>query len=321
MIALLARTPFRYLGIVVLLVLAACGSGADEGKWTLGSSMFLPRHSFSSTVLNGKFYVFGGWAGDGNTDTVEVYVPETRLWATRTYMPPLLSDSAASGFAETVIITGGRVGAVDRSEHVTDEVWSWNSVDYSWNALPPMPMPRENHVQSVIDETLIVAGGENDDGPVLVTLLYDIDSQTWRVGALLPRPSIEGAMAVWNGVAYLFGGRDTEALKSIFAYDPESDIWEAVGEMPIARYGLGVVSAKDGIHVLGGVGNSVTERHDVFDPDEGVWSTAPELIPPRSHFGTGLIGGDIVVAGGGVNPRGDNETVFSLLELYRLPTP
>jgi hypothetical protein len=318
MIASIVRPTFILSIVTVGLIATACGGGNGADKWVLGSSTFLPRHSFSSAVFDGQFYVMGGWAGDGNTDTVEVWVPDTLLWAKKPHMPRLLSDSSASVVGNIAIATGGRVGNTERDEHVTDEAWSFSPISGSWTPLQPMPGRRENHVQAVVDGTLIVVGGENHDGPVLETWLYEIASQTWSVGRPLPQPRIEAAMTLWNGKVYLFGGRDDEPLQDILAYDVNSDSWAVAGLMPDARYGLGVVNARDGIHVLGGQGVTVSNRHDIFDPEAGTWKSAPELISARSHFGIGLIGDTIVIAGGAVNPRDVNETVFSQTDRLEL---
>ena len=87
---------------------------------------------------------------------------------------------------------------------------------------------------------------------MLETWLCDIESQTSSVAAPLPKPRIEAAMALWNGTPYLFGGHAGEPHREILTYNLESDLWMNVGEMPVARFGFGIVSASDGIHVLGG---------------------------------------------------------------------
>ena len=51
--------------IAVLVLVPACGGSGETGKWVLGKSIFLPRHSFSSVVFDGQFYVMGGWVGRG----------------------------------------------------------------------------------------------------------------------------------------------------------------------------------------------------------------------------------------------------------------
>jgi len=111
-------------------------------------------------------------------------------------MPRLLSDVTATVVGNIAIVTGGRIGNTDRVKHVTTEVWSFNPISASWTPLPPMPFPREHHVQQVVDGILIAAGGENQEGPVLEMWLYDIESQTWSVAAPLPKPRIEAAIAL-----------------------------------------------------------------------------------------------------------------------------
>ena len=83
----------------------------------------------------------GGWAGDGNTNTVEVWDPGNLLWAKKLKMPRLLSEATANVVGNIAIITGGRIGNTDRVEHVTTEIWSSIPINASWAPLPHDALP------------------------------------------------------------------------------------------------------------------------------------------------------------------------------------
>lgn len=62
--------------------------------------MLSPRRSFGICVYNGKVYAIGGNDGTRDLNTVEVYDPQTNLWA---YVAPMIHRRM---FCSAVVVSG-----------------------------------------------------------------------------------------------------------------------------------------------------------------------------------------------------------------------
>ena len=65
--------------------------------WTTLVSLSEARAFHTSAVINGKLYVFGGWAGvyGSRMDLVEVYIPASNSWARAADLPRTVDDAVA----------------------------------------------------------------------------------------------------------------------------------------------------------------------------------------------------------------------------------
>jgi len=87
---------------------------------------------------------------------------------------------------------------------------------------------------------------------------YDPATDKWGfLKDRMPTPRDEGVAGVFNNRIYVAGGESVTALnnsvsRAFEAYDPASNSWQALGNMPLARYGLtgGVIGNR--FHIVGG---------------------------------------------------------------------
>ncbi len=89
-----------------------CYSAGEWGTATPGgtplASLNVPRHSFGSAVLNGKWYVAGGVDSTGKVlDSVEEYDPATNAWTLKAPMPLPRVHLALSALGERLYAMGG----------------------------------------------------------------------------------------------------------------------------------------------------------------------------------------------------------------------
>src|SRR5947207_2957517 len=88
---------------------------------------------------------------------------------------------------------------------------------------------------------------------------YDPATDKWGfLKDRMPTPRDEGVAGVFNNRIYVAGGESITALnnsvsRAFEAYDPASNSWQALGNMPLARYGLAGGVDGNRFHVVGGL--------------------------------------------------------------------
>ncbi len=137
---------------------------------------------------------------------------------------------------------------------------------------------------------------------VRMVQIYDIASDRWELGPLLPQPNNHGMAASVNGKIYLIGGQTSDVSdqgyqNTVYELDPATGVWVTKAPMPTAR-GAGVAVVLDGkIYVAGGRpprGNDFA----VYDPATDSWQMLPNLPSQRNHITGAAINGRIHVVGG-----------------------
>ena len=151
----------------------------------------------------------------------------------------------------------------------------------------------------------------------------------WRVISELPTPRGEFATAVVDGKIYLIGGTPFENLRGVRrenepgiwrgpfgmslveVYDPQTNSWERVADIPTAR-SEPITAVVDGkIYVLAGyvgkdnrgVNLKNLDVVEMYDPQTDTWVRKQDMSIPRTQFGIGVVAGRIYAIGGRVHPR------------------
>src|SRR5688572_15681826 len=77
---------------------------------------------------------------------------------------------------------------------------------------------------------------------------------SWSTAARLPQPLQEMSAAVLRGKIYLAGGINSsnEAAKVAFRYDPGTDRWERIADLPVERHHMPLVVVNDSLYAIGG---------------------------------------------------------------------
>lgn len=91
-----------------VLCYAAGEWGTTTPSGTPLASLHVPRHSFGSAVLNGKWYVAGGLDSAGHVlDSVEEYDPATNTWTLKAPMPTPRVHLALGALGDRLYAMGG----------------------------------------------------------------------------------------------------------------------------------------------------------------------------------------------------------------------
>ena len=128
---------------------------------------------------------------------------------------------------------------------------------------------------------------------------------TWSTASPIPQAVQEISAAVLDGRIYIAGGIDSNGRTSIsaFRYDPSTDSWEQIADLPAGRHHMPLAAVNDTIYAIGGLtttGSGFVAQDNLWIYDAGTdqWAARTALPQPRGAGAAGVVDGHIVVAGG-----------------------
>ena len=326
------------LGVLVLLALAGgaialLAGGDDPGSasggpasgavtptpdsepasgWQAVNSANVPRQQAPGAVdSSGKVWVLGG-LGKGPSGRPEALSSVEGLdtvigqWGTGAPdLPERLHHAMAATYDGEVVVIGGWIQrGSDLTAVTSDRVWALR-VASKWVELPRMNSPRVAGGAAVVDDKLVVVGGQADNRLVPTTEVFD--GKEWKIASDIPTPREHLAAASDGRYVYAVGGRELDPGKNLTAlerYDPVEDSWTRLPDMPSALGGLGAAIVDGRLVAVGGeTSTDVLDTTFVYDIAREKWSSAPRLRTPR--HGMTVIGvGNTVYALDGAEDAG-----------------
>jgi hypothetical protein len=175
----------------------------------------------------------------------------------------------------------------------------------TWRDVAPLP-ERLDHIQGVaIGRKIYYVGGLRDwpSPHVSSVYVYDTASDRFSRGAPMSRGRGAGGVVAHEAKVYYAGGlNDGEAVRWLDVYDPATDSWARLPDMPRARDHFQAVVVDGTLYAIGGrqgpLGSELGET-DAYGLDDGVWRRGLAPIPtPRGGFAAAALGGRIYVIGG-----------------------
>lgn len=190
-----------------------------------------------------------------------------------------------------------------------------------WEPAPPelsLPQPRTDGALVQSGTNLIYVGGSSDGTDAVATVYAapvrpsEGTLSPWVDGTPLPEPRRHAAAVVAAGTVYVFGGYDAGGAPTSTAFagtpDPATGAiaeWKLVGALalPEARAWASVVSAGDGVILVGGQGPSgatVSAWKSTMDAKGalGAWKPMADMPEPRVGASPSLQGSHLFVYGG-----------------------
>ncbi len=310
--------------LMLIGLLGTASMSQEAGTWTRKADMRTGRFFSGAAVVDGKIYVIGGGPkGSWLSTVVEEYDPAADTWAPRIDIPTTgihcLGAAAVDGILYAI---GGWVVMVDVPTVLAYDpaVEKWTKAD-KWTRKTDMPTRRCRLTTSVVDGKIYAIGGKRGSDGVSAVEVYDPVTDKWTRKADMPTARMEHAACVIDGRIYVSGGYEdwdtyTPTLSSVEVYDPATDIWTRVSDMPWAR-NAHTASAVDGkMYIIGGHSvekmrlynegeltlgeiEEILSSVDVYDPATDTWTTAANFPFPRSYLTAAVVDGKIYAIGGG----------------------
>ena len=169
-----------------------------------GAPMPRPRGAGGVAVYDGRIYYAGGLADGKAVSWFDVYDPATDTWTQLPDMPRARDHFQAQTVGARFYAIGGRATDVDATMSHSD------AYDFSrqrWVAgLAPLPTPRGGYASAVVDDEIVIFGGEASDRVFAEVEAYDTGTDTWRVLDPMPVPR-HGIQAIaCSGDVYIAAG-------------------------------------------------------------------------------------------------------------------
>jgi len=284
-------------------------STVPAAGWTKLQSAQTARQQAPAAVVAGTAWVLGGLRdGPGGSPvavrSVEAFDTAINQWKTGPSLPfPVHHALAASYHGEVVLMGGWIPEGSNLTATSSNRVFALRGE--RWRELPRMREPRVAGAAAAVGDRIVVVGGQANDRLVPGTEVFDGDH--WTPAADIPTPREHLAAATDGRFVYAVGGRHLDAAKNSKAferYDPETDSWDKLPDMPKAMGGLGAAFVDGQIVATGGeTATGVIDSTLVYNIAKRRWTTAAPLRTPR-HGMAVVASGNTVYALDGATAAG-----------------
>ena len=144
----------------------------------------------------------------------------------------------------------------------------------------------------------------------------NIAGEKWHVISELPTHREDFSTAVVGDKIYLIGGtlfenrRGPFGLSTVEVYDPKTNTWERVADMPTPRTNAETAVINGTIYVCGGysgidnrlINLKFLDIVEAYDSQNNTWTRKQGMSGGRLDFGAGAVAGKIYSIGGWVHP-------------------
>jgi N-acetylneuraminic acid mutarotase len=255
--------------------------------WVYKTNMPTHRSGATSSVVNDKIYVIGGYTGN-RTVVNEEYNPLTNTWSTKANMPTARDGLTSSVVNDKIYAIGGW------GNNNTNVNEMYDSSTNTWSIKANMPTSRSNMTSSVVNNKIYVINGHKNEE-------YTPTSNTWSVKTTMPTNRNYITSSVVNDKIYVIGGwSNYSSIRTNEEYSPSTNRWISKANMPTARSHLTSSAINDKIYVIGGSDSDQTalSTNEEYNPSTNSWSTKASMSTARKHLTSSVVNDKIYVIGG-----------------------
>ncbi|XP_023333600.1 kelch-like protein 3 [Eurytemora carolleeae] len=237
-----------------------------------------PGYVFGSSMccLHGKLYTIGGV----QSKSVDQYDLEKDEW--KDFFPSLRHCRVAHGvttYGNQIFVTGGSAKANANFgpglyEMEMIELDENSKILHDWKVAGTMKEGRSFLGSAAVNGKVYSIGGCLSEEFSTTEVWNPETGKFSEASKSLSKRDSQG-QAVVNGEIYSVGGYDNlsnKYLNSVEKYTPSTDSWSTIPPMNIPRRSPGVVTYKDRIYVVGGMGvDSDLSTIEVYNPTTKEW--------------------------------------------------
>src|SRR5436190_13472854 len=220
---------------------ASAQTASRVPQWTKAAPFPIPEEELYGSVVNGKFYVLGGFGIGGMAPgLVFEYDPAADRWTRKKDMPVKVHHQAQAPLNGKLYVFGGCLRGIT-GEGGTQNAWEWDPATDTWKALAPLTVKRCAAVAEAVDGRIYLIGGlepmENGKGTRVSgrNQMYDPAANTWTERSQMPTTRNHAMAGAVNGKIYVMGGRlgagnipVTTNVDTVEEYDPATNLWGPV---------------------------------------------------------------------------------------------
>ncbi len=273
-----------------------------------GTNMLTPRVGHTATLLpDGSVAIIGGfYTSTGNAaGMVEIYQPESRNFSE--FSPGMLprgNHTATLLNDGRILIVGGSDAGVAMGN---PDLYDPNTQNFT-SALNSAVdiIHRQNHTATLLNNgTVLIVGGQNEDGPVATVELYDPATNSFSQPTTLNIARYGHTATLLNdGRVLIAGGYDSTgaALSSVEIFDATGeDVTLLTSSLTTPRANHTATLLNNGqVLIAGGSdGTEVLNSTDIYDPSTNAISPGLNMVSERqNHAATLLNNGEVLIIAG-----------------------
>ena len=286
------------IGVFVFTLLLVIVSTSFAGGWERITEMPILRIGPAAAAVNGKIYLIGGFDHHENLggrapalSRVDVYDTQTNTWHTAADMPTPRVAPQTAVFSNEIYVFGGydRKGPGGALRY-KKTVEMYDIATDTWTKKRDMPTLRHAVMTAVVHGKIYVIGGSVHDkklGRDVATSLvevYDPATDRWEKRADMPTERGATHAVVIDSKIYVIGGYNWQQgpltdkfVASIEEYNPKTDQWRELPDMPMFKFMFASVVVNNEIYTIGGAntpgGNRLVRISDVdvYNPTTNTW--------------------------------------------------
>jgi N-acetylneuraminic acid mutarotase len=186
----------------------------------------------------------------------------------------------------------------------------------NWVDAPKLPSFRYECGGGAVKDDIFVVGGITTPTVYIVsrkTEKYNINSQKWTKVANLPVIVHHPGTTSDGAKFYVVGGNGIRisSRKEVHCYEPQSNSWHRLADLPTKRCALGVAYLNGKIYAAGGADNKTPlSSFESYDILTNTWEVLPDMPTAREHTFAVSHGDNIYVIAGYQNDRFHNLDAF-----------
>lgn len=204
-----------------------------------GPTLPSPRGGHAAGFVQKNLVITGGcnWTNDKSQ---KIWLNETLIfkdekWTPGPTLPERLSYSAYACDDSALYLLGGK-----NAQGLSASVYGLDDTKGYWKTLPDLPRPVSGSAAVILNSKLYVATGETGDGNSKAMHVLDLKKRdAWKKCTEVPgSPRCFPALTALNDKLYLLGGLSNPfvPLKDAIEYDPATDQWTQLDDLPIKGY-------------------------------------------------------------------------------------
>jgi N-acetylneuraminic acid mutarotase len=221
---------------------------------------------------------------------------KTKTYKQMAGMPLRLSHVGITTYKGNIYTAGGLTddlvtpGATARS-------FKYDVKRNRWSEIASLPKARGAHGLVTVGHFMYAIGGVPQGPPggrqqtatrLPDTSAYDFNTGKWSARAPIPTPRDHLGVAVYKGQIYTVGGRARldYGRAEFERYDPASNTWAKLPNIPQGSSGVQIVPVNDRLVVVSGgddLTNWVDGRVFSYNPALGLWWQLPGIFPKPVH--------------------------------------
>lgn len=249
-------------------------------QWKKENILPTPLNHASVVSNDSMLFIIGGFGPLGfryRGVNIARYTPQQSVYAYNTLrhtwkrladLPFKCGAGAACILNDTIYYAGG-VGA---DLNVSAQLLAYSIAQNKWFLLTPFKQARDHHRLEVLNRSLYVISGRQDDLRRTLRSVerYQLDTRQWSFVDSIPAARGGLTSQVYHGKIYVFGGEFVWSCSDeIDCYDPAKNQWAKFSRLPEARHGIISGILNDTIHLISGGRHSrisVSGIHRTFKP-------------------------------------------------------